>query len=99
MTIDPRRAAFALVPLGAMAACAPVDHSFGEATAYNKAIQTINPDGTPPVEGAAEPGDNAEVAADSAESYREGTVERARVSTQGRSGSSSGNSGQSSTPR
>ena len=87
-----RKIALSALPVAALGACAPVDHSFGEAVAWNKAIQTINPDGTPAVAGAAQPGDNADVAVNSAEAYREGSVERASAGT-GRGGALGGGSG------
>ena len=74
-----------------LSACAPVNHQFGEAVAWNKAIQTENPDPVYPEDGA-QPGDNAEVAADAAEAHREGRVERRTVST-GSGGGASGGSG------
>ena len=83
MTIKPLIALSTLLALGA---CAPVDHSFGEATAWNEAVQTINPDGVAVGPDAAQPGDNADVAVAAAEAYREGTVERPTVRSSGGAG-------------
>ena len=57
----------------AAAACTPVDAGFGEATRYDMAIQTIDPDPVYP-EGSAEPGSHGEKAAKATERYRKGTT-------------------------
>jgi hypothetical protein len=54
------------------------DPSFGEASRFNAAVQTINP--TPVyAAGAAQPGDNAEKGADAVERYRTGEVKDVEV--------------------
>ncbi|WP_343346769.1 hypothetical protein WJT74_03150 [Sphingomicrobium sp. XHP0239] len=97
MTIE--KTALAALPLLALAACAPVDHSFGEATAWNRTVQTINPDGVVTSADAAQPGDNADVAVNSAEAYREGSIERASASSRGGNANGSVGSGQGNPPR
>ena len=71
------------------------DVAFGEATKYNAAVQTINPD---PVyqAGDAQPGDNGVKGADAAKRYRSDTVKPVQ-SMQSTGGS--GGSGSSSGPR
>lgn len=64
-----------------------VDKHFGEALAWNKEVQTVNPDPVYPAEGA-KPGDNGERAADAAERYRKGQVKP--VETIGTGGSTGG---------
>jgi hypothetical protein len=67
-----------------------LDAAFGEATKYNAAIQTINPD---PVyaEGGAQPGDNGDKGADAVARYRTDQVkDPQRADTTRRSGSSGG---------
>lgn len=66
-----------------------VDPGFGEALAYDKAIQTINPDPAPVPPSAAQPGDNGERGVAAATRYRKGTVkEPEKQSTTGSSGGS-----------
>ena len=66
------------------------DAAFGEATKYNAAVQTINPD---PVyqPGDAQPGDNGVKGADAAKRYRSDTVKpvQSMQSTGGSGGSGS----------
>ena len=63
------------------------DPNFGEATRYNAAIQTINPDPVYGPEGA-QPGDSGERAADAVQRYREGQVRQVETigTTQGGGG-------------
>lgn len=84
------------LPLAGCATLDPVtgsvDRHFGEAVAWNKAVQTINPD---PVyaETGAKPGDNGAVAAGAARRYRTDQVkpvERMGTTDAVSSGSSSG---------
>ena len=88
----------AVLPLSACASVDPVTGSvsphFGEAVAWNKAAQIINPD---PVyaDSGAKPGDNGAVAAGAAKRYRTDTVKPVETlgtttSTTGGSGSGSG---------
>ncbi len=74
--------------------CTPVDHSFGDAVAYAKQIQTIDPDPQYP-EGSAEPGDSGQVAADAARAHRTGNVKQPSTQSGGRGGSSLGGGGSS----
>jgi hypothetical protein len=68
-----------------------VDRRFGEVTAWNKAVQVINPDGTRPAPGAAQPGGSGDVAAGAANRYRTNQVKQIEeVQT---SNTSSGGSG------
>jgi hypothetical protein len=68
-----------------------LDAAFGEATKYNAAMQTINPD---PVyaEGDAQPGDNGDKGADAVARYRTDQVKdtQSAGSTTRRAGSSGG---------
>jgi hypothetical protein len=70
----------AALPLGACASLDPVtgstDRHFGEAVAWNKAVQTINPDGTPATPDGAEPGGNGDVATGAARRYRTDQVKQ-----------------------
>ena len=73
----------------AAAGCAPVDPGFGEATRYDMAIQTIDPDPQYPADGA-KPGDNGEKAQKATERYRKGAtkpVQRESASSGGGGGS------------
>lgn len=90
----------ALLALGACATTDPVtgsvDRNFGEAVAWNKAVQTINPDGTPATPGAAQPGGSGDVAAGAAERYRTDRVKPLeRVTTTSQSGGGGSGSGPS----
>ncbi|MBB3764693.1 hypothetical protein [Sphingomicrobium lutaoense] len=78
-----------------LSGCAPVDHGFGDAVAYNKAIQTVDPD-PQYAEGSAEPGDNGEVATDAVGRYRTGRVKRPAASGASSGGGSLGGGGGSS---
>lgn len=77
----------ALVGLG-LVACAPTAFNYGEATAYNKVAQVIDPN---PAHGPddAQPGDNGERGATAAEAYRKGEVKQPRR-TSGRNGQGNG---------
>ena len=59
-----------LVTVG-LGACAPVAYNYGEAVAYNKTAQVINPAPTYD-EDDAKPGDSGERAASAAEAHRTG---------------------------
>jgi hypothetical protein len=84
-----------------LAACASldpvtgsVDRHFGEAVAWNKEVQTINPDGTPARPGAAQPGGSGDVAAGATRRYRTDQVKQVEtVGTTEGSGGSGGGSG------
>lgn len=77
----------AVITLGALgAACAPVPAYYGEAVAYNKAIQTVNPAPVYTADGA-QPGDNGERAAMAVDNYRSGNVSIGRGGAGGRGGS------------
>ncbi|MEO5774030.1 MAG: hypothetical protein ABIQ32_07930 [Sphingomicrobium sp.] len=67
------------------------DPGFGEAVAYDVAVQTINPDPVYPADGA-KPGDSGVKAADASKRYRTGAVKQPEVmsSTSGSSGSGGG---------
>lgn len=78
------------LPLGA---CASVDPGFGEAVAYNKAVQTVNPDPQYPADGA-KPGDRGDRGAKAAERYRKGETKPVQAIQTGGSSSSSGGGGQ-----
>jgi hypothetical protein len=89
-------AGLAVLPLAACATLDPVtgslDRHFGEAVAWNKAVQTINPEPIYPDDGA-KPGDNGVVAAGAAKRYRTDQVkpvERMGTTEVVTSGSSSG---------
>ena len=90
----------ALLPLAgltiATAACAPVDPGFGEALAYDKVAQTVNPDPQYP-EDAAQAGSDGVHAQKATERYRKGTTKPVQVirsnSAGGGSGSGSGSGG------
>jgi hypothetical protein len=84
--------AAASLALGGCDTVDPVSHSvdpgFGEALAYDKAIQTINPDPLPPPPGAAQPGDSGQKGVGAVDRYRKGTVkEPEKQSTTGSGGS------------
>jgi type IV pilus biogenesis protein CpaD/CtpE len=93
---------FTALPLASCATVDPssgsVDRYFGEATAWNKAAQIINPDPVY-VENGAQPGNNGEVAANATERYRTDKVKPLeRVGTtalpaQGSGSNSGGGSG------
>lgn len=81
--------AIALVTVG-LGACAPVAHNYGEAVAYTKTAQIIDP--TPTYdEDDAKPGDSGERAASAAEAHRTGSVQAG--GQQGGSGGLSGGGG------
>lgn len=84
----------ALPVMLAISGCAPVDHGFGDAVAYNKQLQTVDPDPQYP-EGSAEPGDNGEVAAAAAGRYRTGRVKQPAASGGSGGGSLGGGGGSS----
>lgn len=88
MRFDPRTGAVLALGL-LLPACAAVDPGFGETLAYNKAIQTIDPD---PVyrAGGEQPGGSGDHGQKATERYRKGTVKP--VSTQSASGGSGGSS-------
>ena len=75
-------------------ACAPVDPGFGEALAYDKAIQTVDPD---PVyrDGGEQPGSSGDHGQKATERYRKGTVKPVQSTSTG-SGSGGGGSSSSS---
>ena len=79
------------------AACAPVDPGYGDAVAYNKAAQTINPE--PEYEwDDAKPGENGERGAEAVKAYRQGEVKQpasggGRGGQGGAGGSQGGNQG------
>lgn len=87
-------AAALMLPLAGCATVDPVtgstDRHFGEAVAWNKEVQVINPD---PVYAAtaAKPGSSGDVAAGAAKRYRTDTVKQVQeVQTSGVSSGSSG---------
>lgn len=73
-------AAAAVLPIAACASLDPVtgsvDRHFGEAVAWNKEVQVINPDGTPARPGAAQPGGSGDVAVGAARRYRTDQVKQ-----------------------
>lgn len=81
-------AGIVLVGLG-LASCAPVAHNYGEAHAYNKYAQVVNPAPTYD-EDDAKPGDSGEHGADAAKAYREGNVQQP---ARGRNGGGGGGGG------
>ncbi len=94
---SPKRLAAVLLALGvALPACAPVDPGFGEALAYDKAIQTVDPD---PVyrEGGEQPGGSGDRGQKASERYRKGAVKQ--PSAQSASGGSGGGSSSGSGPQ
>ena len=77
------------------------DPAIGEATKYDAALQTINPDPIYPA-GAAQPGDNGELGAKAAKRYRTDTVkqvETMQTTSGGSGGGGSGSTGSGGTPR
>jgi hypothetical protein len=72
--------AAAALPLAGCASLDPVtgsvDRHFGEAVAWNKEVQVINPDGTPARPGAAQPGGSGDVAAGASQRYRTDRVKQ-----------------------
>lgn len=88
-----KRLLILLVPAAALAACNTAqthigDESavLGEAVAYDKAIQTVNPNPVYPPNGA-KPGDNGQLGAAAVKRYRSGSVKSVEaVSTGGASG-------------
>lgn len=72
-------AALASLPLAACATTNPVtgsvDRHFGEAVAWNKAVQVINPDPVYPAN-SAQPGSSGDVAVGAAERYRTDKVKK-----------------------
>lgn len=78
----------AMLGLG-LVACAPVSHNYGEAHAYNKYVQAVDP--TPTYdEDDAKPGESGERGASAAKAYREGSVKQP---SRGRSGGGGGGGG------
>lgn len=75
-------------PLGA---CAPVDPGFGEALAYDKAVQTVDPD-PQYSEADAKPGANGEHGAAATQRYRKGQTKPVQSQSTASGGSSSGGS-------
>jgi len=75
----------------AAAGCAPVDPGFGEATRYDMAIQTIDPDPQYPAD-AAKPGDSGDHGQKASERYRKGTTKPVRKESIGGGGGSGGGS-------
>lgn len=76
-----------------LAACAPVDPGMGEALAYDKAAQTVNPDPQYPAN-AAQPGADGNHAAKATERYRKGQTKSVQqIRTGSGSGGSSGGGG------
>lgn len=71
----------------AMAGCAPVAANYGEALAYNKAVQIIDPAPVYTAEGA-QPGDSGEAAVTAAQGYRERPA--VQISNSGAGGGSGG---------
>ena len=88
-----KRLLILLVPAAALAACNTAqthigDESavLGEAVAYDKAIQTVNPNPVYPPNGE-KPGDNGQLGAAAVKRYRSGSVKSVEaVSTGGASG-------------
>ena len=88
-----KRLLILLAPAAALAACNTAqthigDESavLGEAVAYDKAIQTVNPNPVYPPNGA-KPGDNGQLGAAAVKRYRSGSVKAVEaVSTGGASG-------------
>ncbi|MEQ7872902.1 hypothetical protein ABDK56_02715 [Sphingomonas sp. ASV193] len=85
------------VLLGACDTIDPVsgstDPAFGEALAFDKALQTVNPDPGPPAPGAALPGDHGEKGVGAVERYRKDAVKEPQaMSTQTSSSGSGGGS-------
>lgn len=88
-----KRLLILLAPAAALAACNTAqthigDESavLGEAVAYDKAIQTVNPNPVYPPNGA-KPGDNGQLGAAAVKRYRSGSVKSVEaVSTGGASG-------------
>jgi hypothetical protein len=98
MAMYSRHLPLLLAPL-ALCACATVDpvtgsvdRHFGEAVAWNKAVQTLNPDGSPAGAGAAQPGSSGDVAAGAALRYRTDRVKDVEE-VQTSDGSSGGGAG------
>jgi hypothetical protein len=98
MAMSFKRAPFAALPMLALAACSTVDprtgsvdRQFGEAVAWNKAVQTIDPDPVYTAD-AAQAGSDGGKAAAASQRYRTDRVKRVeRVSTsQGSGGGGSG---------
>jgi predicted small secreted protein len=93
MAMSSRRLLILLAPAAALAACNTAqthigDESavLGEAVAYDKAIQTVNPNPVYPPNGA-KPGDNGQLGAAAVKRYRSGSVKSVEaVSTGGASG-------------
>lgn len=80
----------ALVAALAATGCAPVSSNYGEALAFNKAAQIIDPTPVYSADGA-QPGDSGEAAVTAAEGYRERPA--SQVSNRGGGGSSGGGIG------
>jgi hypothetical protein len=101
MAMCSKRALLAAATMLALAACntvdprtGSVDRQFGEAVAWNKAVQTIDPDPVYTAD-ATQPGSDGSKAADATKRYRTDKVKKVeRVSTsQGSGGSGGGSSG------
>lgn len=88
MRFDPRLAVFAGLSV-LIAACAPVDPGLGEALAYDKVAQTVNPDPQYPADGA-QPGASGVKGAKASENYRKGTTKPVKVMSTSSGGSSGG---------
>jgi uncharacterized membrane protein YgcG len=92
------------LPLAACASVDPVSQSidpgFGEALAWNKAVQTIDPDPTFPADGAI-PGGNGQVAAEAAKRYRTDRAKPVETmqTTSGPGGGGGGSSGGGGPPK
>ncbi len=91
MRFDPRLGVALALSLLAPA-CAPVDPGFGEALAYDKAIQTVDPDPTYR-DGGELPGSSGVHGQKATERYRKGTVKQTQSLSTGGGGSSSGGGG------
>lgn len=93
MSFKPIRIAAALLALApGLQACAPVDPGMGEALAYDKAIQTVDPD---PQYAAtdAQPGSDGDHGAKASERYRKGQTKPVQIQSTASGGSGSGSGG------
>jgi hypothetical protein len=98
MAMSSRHLILAAVATLGLSACSHVDPAtgsvdkrFGEAVAWNKAVQTINPDGTPATPGAAQPGGSGDVATGATRRYRTDQIKQVEeVQTSQTSGGGSG---------
>nr|WP_294851147.1 hypothetical protein [uncultured Sphingomonas sp.] len=91
MRFDPRLALATGLAV-ALSACAPVDPGLGEALAYDKVAQTVNPDPQYPSDGA-QPGDDGNHGQKATERYRKGATKPVQVMQTGGGGSSGGGGG------